>query len=229
MNSTSINLKLQNICESIYTADFSDKNHCHFDVLMDFVMNRLCLVIGETRFRIIEAEVYYKSKEHNDVYTHCDSEQLKQFSWYFNGMGLDITFGREGQIPEENIYGGILIRGIKRLTGETEYISGVSNCLKALFAETQKIDHGKPCFYFIENQEYSVSENYEPVKSSRIGLTKRADDKDDFLTRNYRYLSDLCPEHKFKAKEDVVRNLLVNKKIDNNKAASILGYQLKTN
>jgi hypothetical protein len=196
---------------------------------MDFVMNRLCLVVGDTLFRIVEAEVYYKSPGHKDLYTHGDAEQLKQSSWYFNGMGLDISFGKAGQTTEENIYGGILIRGIKRISGETEFISGVSNCLKALFAEIQKIDHGKPCFYFIENQEDFVPENFKPFKSSRIGLTKRADDKDDFLTRNYRYLTDLCPEHKFKSKEDLVRNLLASKKISTETVVSILGYQLKTN
>lgn len=225
----SIKQKFQSFCDTIHNAGFNDKNYNQFDNIMEYVINHLCLVVGETRYRIVEAEVYYKSIKHPDPYTHGVTEQMTQGGWYFNGMGLDITFGRKANTVDENIYGGILIRGIRKLDGENNYISGVSNCLKAMFASIQHISDGRPSFYFVENEnEYDIPK-YEPVKSTRMGLTKKSDDEDNYWERPYRYIVELKEAHKFRQKEDVVKGLLQKGTIDLELAKEMLGYQLKSN
>ncbi len=89
-----------------------------FDKIAHSIMNYLCLVIGKQQYKIVECEIYYYDKDnHPDPYVHKSPEQLQPCSWYFNGFGLDITFGDKNK----NIYAGLLIRGIRPIH-EVRYI-----------------------------------------------------------------------------------------------------------
>ncbi len=35
-----------------------------------FIMNKVCLVAGDSKYRIVDCEVYYHSEEHKDPYVH---------------------------------------------------------------------------------------------------------------------------------------------------------------
>ena len=195
-----------------------------FETLTHYLMNYLCVTVGGNRYRIIETEIYYnESGDHNDPYVHKADEQLSSGKWYFNGFGLDITFGDK----EKNIHGGILIRGIKKLGEKEKYISGPSNVLKELFSSFQSVISDNNGFTIKElpDEEIAKNEDKPPYKSTRIGLTKK---DDEYYEKEYRYLVDLSENHKFKDKEKVVRQLVSKDKIKKEEVETILGYNIKT-
>ena len=70
-----------------------------FDSHVHTLTNYLCLVVGNHPYRIVECEIYYYDKDkHPDPYVHKRKQQLTAGKWYFNDMGLDITFGRQTAI-----------------------------------------------------------------------------------------------------------------------------------
>lgn len=196
-----------------------------FSALTHYLMNYLCLVIADQPYRIIELEIYYFDKDkHPDPYVHCSAEQLFAGNWYFNGAGLDITFGDY----EKKIYGGILIRGIMKLGKSPRYISGPSNVLKEVFSNIGNILTGEGSVCLRElNQEVIQKFEAEPTQSVRIGLTKKKDDNENFAEKKYRYLVEINLQHKFKDKEKVVKELLSTNKISIEQAKNIMGYNVK--
>jgi len=69
-------------------------------------MNSVSLVVNSIyRFRLVEIEFYLKGGKHNDIFTHCNKDQLSCGEWYFHKQkegykggsykGLDITFGAQ--------------------------------------------------------------------------------------------------------------------------------------
>ena len=165
-----------------------------FDSLAYYLMNYLYLAVSDQLYRITELEIYYHDKEnHPDPYVHCSEEQLSAGNWYFNGMGLDITFGNK----EKEIYGGILIRGIMKFGEKPKYINGPSNVLKEIFSNIGNILSERSQIYIGEiEKEVAESIEMEPIKSVRIGLTKKNDDTENYAEKNYRYLVDINLQHK---------------------------------
>jgi len=195
-----------------------------FSALTHNLMNYLCLIIADQPYRITELEVYYFDKDkHPDPYVHCASEQLSVGNWYFNGAGLDITFGDY----EKKIYAGILIRGIMKFGENPRYISGPSNVLKEIFSNIGNIMTGERGICLRElNKVVIQAIESEPIQSGRIGLTKKKDDTENYAEKNYRYLVGLNLQHKFKDKEKVVRKLLADNKIIKEQAKEIMGYNI---
>lgn len=195
-----------------------------FSALTHYLMNYLCLVVADQPYRITELEVYYHDKDnHPDPYVHCSSEQLFAGNWYFNGAGLDITFGDY----EKKIYGGLLIRGIMKFGENPRYISGPSNVLKEIFSNIGNIVTGEGSICLRElNKEIIQAIETEPIQAVRIGLTKKKEDTENYAEKKYRYLVELNLQHKFKDKEKVVRQLLADNKITKEQAKEIMGYNI---
>lgn len=198
------------------TLDDKFKAHTHY------LMNYLCLVVGVHTYRITECEVYYHdSEKHRDPYVHKRSQQLFAGNWYFNDMGIDLTFGN----CDKKIYGGILIRGIRSLQ-TNRYISGASNVLREIFDKFGNIMQGNKGLCLREINHGVIKEE-EPTRSTRIGLTRKIEDTQDFISKPYRYIVELNLAHKFKDKEKVVRQLLKEGKILNEEAYNMMGYNIK--
>lgn len=195
-----------------------------FTALTHYLMNYLCLVVAGQAYRITETEIYYfDENNHPDPYVHCASEQLHAGNWYFNGFGLDITFGDN----EKKIYGGILIRGIMKLDIYPRYISGPSNVLKEVFSNIGNIIFSDGGIYLRELHEEVIREiEEEPIRSSRIGLTKKNDDTGNYAEKKYRFIVGINYFHKFKDKEKIVRLLLIENKINRDEAQKIMGYNI---
>ena len=195
-----------------------------FSALTYYLMNYLCLVVADQPYRITELEVYYFDKDmHPDPYVHCSSEQLFAGNWYFNGAGLDITFGDY----EKKIYGGILIRGIMKFGENPRYISGPSNVLKEIFSNIGNILTGEGGICLRElNKEVIQTIETEPIQAVRIGLTKKKEDTENYAEKKYRYLVEINLQHKFKDKEKVVRQLFADNKISKEQAKEIMGYNI---
>lgn len=195
-----------------------------FSALTHYLMNYLCLVVGDQPYRITELEIYYHDKnEHPDPYAHKSDEQLTAGNWYFNGFGLDITFGDR----EKEIYGGILIRGIMKFAETPRYFSGPSNVLKEIFSKIGNIVTGDSGICLRElNKEIIENIETEPIQTVRIGLTKKKDDTENYAEKNYRYLVELNLQHKFKDKEKVVRQLFADNKLTKEQVKEIMGYNI---
>ncbi len=101
-----------------------------FRALAELLLNRTTLFAGGEPHRPVEVEFYYHGPDHPDDFSHRDSMQQAIGLWYFHRFGgeyksgtykgLDITFGREGE------FGGILIRGVARLSAPFDFIDGPS-------------------------------------------------------------------------------------------------------
>jgi hypothetical protein len=116
-----------------------------------------------TTYRIKELEVYYHDKTITRPLRSLFIEQLFAGKWYFNGAGLDITFGDY----EKKIYGGILIRGIMKFGENPRYISGPSNVLKEIFSNIGNIVTGKGTICLRElNKE--IIQAIETEQSNRV-------------------------------------------------------------
>lgn len=176
-----------------------------FDHIAGYLLNQTSLFIMEQPHRIEEIEFYYRTPKHDDPFTHGDSHQRQNATWYFHReggnyrggsfKGLDITFG------PEDAYGGILIRTI---SSDEQQINGCSLCVDHLL-KTTKLDHVskldahlKPLHVFDQNPYLYLAPHHNSTRTitqtARVGLTlKRCAQNPtmpDFITRPYRYLTD---------------------------------------
>lgn len=165
--------------------------------------------------------MYLHKADHLDEYTHKSVEQLKAANWYFNGFGLDITFGN----LELNAFGGILIREIRSIEDTPRYISGPSKLLKEIFNQFGNVFDQKINFH-LEECSYS---NTIYCKTPRIGLSEKPKGEKDFINREYRYITEIIKEHKFNNKEKIVRELVNIGKIAPESMKDILGYNVNPN
>ena len=214
--------KLKNALENFSTAGFEDQQN-PFDALAHLLMNNHGIMSGDYIYSITEIEFYFHSEEHADPYTHCDDEQFTSCKWYFNGMGLDLTFGNKGK----KIHGGILIRGIKKSGDKPLYINGPSNVLKELFSCYEDAFTAGSGIHLIELPNENIVDKSELYRAKRVGLPHRKDDTNNFRDRKYRYIADLNKDHKFKGKEEVVINLIECGDITKETGIAILEYTPK--
>ncbi len=191
-----------------------------FSAIAYRLMNDLCLNVGKNRYRITECEFYYLDRdEHEDPYVHGEPQQMTTGQLYYNRAGgLDITFGQEAHPT----FGGILIRGIRNLE-TNEYINKITEIVSEVFVALGNIVEGKSCIYLGEIEEGKLKIE-KPVESTRVGLRKKEEDNENYFEKPYRFIVELVPEHKFKDKEKVVRDLLRDDPDFQEKAKKILSY-----
>jgi hypothetical protein len=161
-------------------------------------MNRSVLTINKDhKYRIAEVEFYFNDRnKHPDTFTHADTDQKSQATWYFHKFGksyksgtykgLDLAFGQG-----DNAHGGILIRSIYSLADkdpDTAFLEGP--CMVV-----NRILHHK------STPTRTITEVKEFVQFEKFSLG--AFDKDSLL-----YLTDLEDEDKVSLgdyKEKVLR------------------------
>lgn len=202
-----------------------------FDELAYCLMNHLALQVGKNSYRIVECEVYYNDEElgdgciHPDPYVHgainpSDGHPQKACGhFYLNDVGgIDLTFGKQ------NIYAGILIRGIRNLD-TNDYKSQVTKVTRTVLENIGDVLSGGGIVQF-QRKTYGEIE-MKPFKSKRVGLRKKEVDTENFIEENYRYLTELKREHKFAQKEVVIEQLVTNGTLEVEQVEDILGYNLK--
>lgn len=182
---------------------------------------------------------------HPDPYTHGFFNQNKSDCWYLhsngkslkngNYKGLDLTIGNEGEFS----FGGILIRGIRNISGE-EYINGPSKVVDRIMQDLKKenikemsniltlsaLDKNNEIYIADYGIDDSTYKHEVPIQTTRFGLKKKLEDTGDFIERPYRFIIELNPLHKFKNKENAVRKLLLESRLTKEEAKSILGYNI---
>lgn len=158
----------------------------------DLFRNAVLVKDFNTRYMLTELEFYYHSDFHPDDYIYKKEEQLTFGKFFRHGTGIDLTFGNK-----TNIYGGILIRGLYDLD-KNSYVNGPWTVLKVLSDYNTKIAFEQL------NKKVKIrpgSNNIDHIfLSTRFGLKEKSGDKDNYLERNYRFITGICPEHKYKEK-----------------------------
>lgn len=193
-----------------------------FNSLANHLMNHLSLVVGKNRYRITECEFYYSDIDHKDPYVHCGDEQMTVGKLYLNKAGgLDITFGN----PAFPAWGGILIRGIRNLK-TNQYVNKITEIVAEVFAALDNIVLEKNGIYLAELEPEEINVE-QPIQTTRVRLSKKKQDDENFRDKPYRYIVELIPAHKFGDKEKVVKQLLAENKILSKQVKNILGNYLK--
>jgi len=200
----------------------------------------------------IEAGVPYMHEDfhqtgfpHPDPYTHGFGNQHKSDFWYLhsngkslkngNYKGLDLTIGNEGEFS----FGGILIRGIRNISGE-EYINGPCKVVDRIMMDLKMTNINEMADILtlsaldknnaIYLAEYSFDDTTHkpevPIQTTRYGLKKKSEDEGNFIEKPYRFIVELSPANKFKNKEAALRQLLLENKLTKEEARTILGYNI---
>lgn len=192
-----------------------------FNSITNTLMNYLCLSVSNATFKITECEIYYYDIEHPDPYVHQGESQLYAGKLYFNKAGgVDITFGNIAY----PLYASVLIRGIRNLK-TNEYTNKITEIVNVLFENLGNIITEDSSIHLRELlPEYIKIE--VPIRSKRIGLKKKEADFEEYIDKPYRYITELTPTHNFKDKENVVKQLLAENKIQKEDIIKILGYNL---
>ena len=181
-----------------------------FKAIASDMFNKVALVAGYARFRVVEIEFYLDP----DPFIHADAMQINTSGeWYFHRQhgkgykggtfkGLDLTCGAEG------CGGGILLRAIRDLS-TLRYIEGpcnvVNHILKMVSAVSiaELVDRPsftlsafdpKACLRFESFQSrclpLAVKKWPGFAAAPRVGLTSRGDDAESFRIAAYRFLAE---------------------------------------
>lgn len=190
-----------------------------FDNIAIELFNNYDLIINGKHYSFIELEFYYYSENHPDGYTH--PHENEQGKWRAHNFGLDITLESK---KDKDKYGGILIRSIKKIDGETEYINGPRKVVFEIFKNFKDIYSEENQLQLCKTSQLRKFKENEPLKSTRIGLGKpniKTPNDGNYKNCKYRYIVYLIPENKIDKKEETAR-------VTNNDIliSSFLGYNL---
>lgn len=166
------------------------------------------LDINNHIFNFTELEFYIYSDKHPDPYVHKNKIQ-KEFGKFYihpqdgNYGGIDFTIGDS----ETGIYGGVLIRGLKREC-DKYFISG-PNILKKEIYSILNVENYKQLQNIADQQIKVVShKNHQDIRcSTRVGLKPKFEDYlkgGKYIYKLHRFITYTKEKgHKFKEKVNV--------------------------
>ena len=185
------------------------------------LMNNNVLIVHDVYYRFTSLEFYYHHNDHQDCYSHQHPNQKTSGQWYLHGSGLDITFGGT------NIYGGILIRGIKNLQEQT-YINGPILCVQELFRNFGEVDDSEKINFYIQTIPWdrmgSLVEEQEFYHSRRVGLNPKIDTTPEARFFNGMYRFFIQPKITQKDKSNIANDILKQVKSEKN-VNDLFGYK----
>jgi hypothetical protein len=194
-----------------------------FKRIASSLMNDNVLLVGENYYRFTSLEFYYFEKDsHADVYSHQHKNQMTSEQWYFHGSGLDITFG------SKDVYGGILIRGVKNLKGNNEFINGPILCVQELFKNLGAVNNSEKVSFYIQELPWdrmgSLIEEQKVYYSRRVGLNPKIDQTENTKFYNGLYRFFINPKETQKDKGNIAVDLLTQ--VDSEKEINdLFGYK----
>ena len=119
----------------------------YFKEIAEVLMNKCVISKGSVKYEIVEIEFYLFTPDHQDVITY--PRKVSAGQWFFHQSGVDLTFE-----SNEKQFGGILIRGIRRLTpreiGDNRplLVLGPQKCIDELWDRFNAFD--------VETSEYPI-------------------------------------------------------------------------
>jgi len=210
------NLSVTEILNQIPKGD--NESQEFFQKLGKFLLNQVVLVAGGKSHALREIEFYWKTEEHQDIFTHSSKVQETCGFWYFhrtgnnyrNGSykGLDISIGRG-----KDACGGALIRSLEVLDNSGKFICGPSlsvdhilsmcnaNSISELVDEKMKgdisVEKGSdttPKILYLDRVSSNENSSHEVFRSPRVGLnlTKGSEKVElqlKYVYRFYRYFT----------------------------------------
>lgn len=171
----------------------AEKVQDYFNDLAKLLMDGYVIVKGDIEYEIVEIEFYLFSKDHPDIITY--PRKMSAGKWFFHQSGVDLTFE-----SDEKHYGGILIRGIKRMTPRF----GGHECSLLILGPQKCVDELWDNFDAFE------------VKADEYPIIVRAKESKDMKINNYPRWIPLDKKSVEKVGVDETRRLKVKKVIDNN-------------
>ena len=191
----------------------AEKVQNSFKGIAERLFNDFKLQINSSFYRLLDIEFYYFADGvYEDVYAHKHVAQLQKGKWYFHGSGIDITFGNGKN------YGGILIRGIAKISGEasksnyfvekeihgplnvkTEVCSNLHGAFEAGSNTFQLIDIS------LDRMGALMKMPTHIIETKRIGLNSDKDSDEKFYDAKLRYV--IFPRLKLKDKTQIARDM----------------------
>lgn len=201
-----------------------------FKTIAETLLKDYKIKVNDQFYRLLDIEFYYSHEgKFVDPYIHGNELQKETGRWYFHESGIDITIGSDGN------YGGILIRGIGRLTKEgtegtiEEEIHGPLKVMKELMTNLHAVNDDLPnefCLVRMNADKETDNNNRFILTSNRIGLNLHPNDSDGFMNKEYRFIAAFTEngKNKFKDKDRIVKAAFKKGTIDEIAGREILGY-----
>lgn len=188
-------------------------NYCNFESVREScdkisfkLFSDYQLQVNNSYYRLVDIEFYYFAEGiHEDIYAHKHETQLQTGKWYFHGSGIDITIGNGKH------HGGVLIRGIVKISGESnkqkrfieKEIHGPLNVKSEICSNLNDVFEGKPNIFNLQDISGDrMNALMEPfnhmIKTRRIGLNPDNDKDGFFYNAKLRYV--IFPHLKLKDK-----------------------------
>lgn len=174
--------------EAICKDDFDvEDGPTRFRKCAEFLMNQCILETSQNKYRFTEIEFYKYSSKHPDGFCHNHKTQEEMGKWYFHPYndGVDITFGDRS----EKVFGGILVRGIRRDKVNDDPICGPTMVLAELlgtFKDTS-VTNGNG---ILRIANVLGLDKIDILETPRIGIQKMKrefSEREIFLKANYRF------------------------------------------
>ncbi len=168
-----------------------------FNQIAERLMNNYCLEVEDKKFRLSEIEFYYFHKNyHPDCNVHRHKFQ-REFSIYFHDKhgrgGIDIGFG------DHECWGGILIRGIQDYNSKN-FISGPLNVADEITKIKKQNYENLTNKNLLDAKIVVIKAQEQERKKIFIGPRVGLVNENDFLIKNYRFVTDFIVNHKFPEK-----------------------------
>jgi len=139
------------------------------------------LIINNNEYIFTELEFYFYSNYHQDEYCHLKDLKVQNYKsgdFRFHYSGIDLVL-----LKQNEFVCGVLIRGVKRLGKNSEYINGPLRVLNEFCNNLNNLfDNGDNIFKI---KQYDNFLNLEISNISRFGL---GDKYLSFKSKKYRYL-----------------------------------------
>lgn len=98
----------------------------YFSKIAKLLMNKCVISKHGIKYEFVEIEFYLFTPNHQDVITY--PRKIEAGQWFFHQSGVDLTFE-----SNENHFGGILIRGLRKTSGDKRQIFGPQKCVEELW------------------------------------------------------------------------------------------------
>lgn len=201
---------MQKIKELVQSINEKNSNMV-CEKIAKILMQSYCLKVANQKFYFAEIEFYLHSDQHPDPYVHQNDKQLDFWKFYVhpkdgNYGGIDITIGDK----LKNLYGGVLIRGVKSKNGQ--FFSG-PNLFKKEIYRLLKVDNFESLQNIIDQDVKIVdcddqkgSENF--FRSTRVGLRPKYEDYCEdgrYIYKLHRFIAFPDEkEHSYKEKKNAL-------------------------
>lgn len=184
-----------------------------FSEIADKLINNYCLKIGEITYEFLDFEFYYYCTTHNDTYTKKDSKinKYEKGILFAHDYGIDISLYKD-----DNSYGGILLRGLKRNDNNRQMIIKKPEIMISIFNDMNKTNEK------IRYIEKSVKDSFEILSTVRKNLGNKH--IKEYYDGKYRYI--IIDKEYWKNLEGKEKILKKDSELSNDQINDLLGYNL---